>query len=1596
MSEKQLCLKRLMKEYHNLQMSPVEGCSAAPLEDNLLEWHANITTPRFQGIAFHLILEFPENYPKMPPKVRPCHYIKHNNVFDDYICLDILTMAAETATTPYRGWSNAYTVSSLLVQLQCFLFDVERVEEEEERTTRCDDYGIDRMYREARNYRCNACTHQGCKPWPQLDDSSNLNAPGFYKTLRPAVVRAGADLSTAKLGEVPEGEIIRAVKFDQHRACIILNEDFHNTSGTDVAKGWCSVATKNGVLLKRFYTSGPGVYKVNRKCEVAIGDEIVGEIPRAKSVDILKVFELNGKDLCGLVDLKHKSVTLTKKRPQGQYGEVYLKNMRFLNKPSALKNMLQVAEVDEEEVHDDGSRLFVDDSNILDILFTFCDPDTLHRICMVNPYFAKRIDQHKMLNELNNRCYYTLKTMGEENTVLGVGLESKFMDKVSRATRARRYCLQQLHPTFDLLSAEAFYKHGCRTTVYKDSTFDSFLPLYINHAHGKRALPVARKAIDELWKKENKSNRVGPKSVLNTLIKLMNTTVIDMMKTVQDLAVAEIQLYDSIKALEGYMGFHHLLLAFAEEDPRIVRLAEERIGHFLSKAACRDKEVTPDIGELIVCLALSKYKWEEFIPKYIDECFQRNARWILAEYPNLRNLEPMGTMSCVRLRQSYDASKTSFRMAMFQRYFMKEIANPALIEDHPDKLKILFEEYNGRFGKPVKGLAEALQRHSRKVLACDNYFDFFELVGFCAPTGIGLCDWLRSSVKRSEKRQYHRESNILRYRDKYKVKPNYSLHLKQENCMCCAGQVFQLNRGGKPTLISEKKTQLDLAFVVDCTGSMYKWLAVAKQQMKKIVTQVSKKTQFKRVRFAVVGYRDFGYEMGDWREATLVKPFTDKVQTVQQYVQALEVGGGGDMEALSAGLAKAAGLTWDKNAMKIIIHIGDQVPHGMGGQYDSFPDGDPDGSDALRTAHVLAKKGVVIYNVDCSSSYSYSYYNTSTTALRSTFYHALSVMTNGTCVNITDAGALSQIVLGAALEEQAQNKLAKLILPHYQEVLKRHEIGRFEQHVHQIYHKLKAAKVKVHTSMGVTDYPEYAEHQIECITYCTDLKQAKAMANSEYFMDFKTTVNFSAAHTAPITEGQVRTCLKRIKDKAAEILFHQQGCAYRTKKWQDEAFDERWSQYQVQGARKKLKEPWNAVRNDELNRLHRVLKEAGKIASGELKLKSASSQVRGRKNPIKTSTRGGWGQKKPAQAGARQQPGWGPRHRQATPQKRTAPAPTQQQRPQQPQAAVQQQAPVQRSMQRPQQQRPQQQAPVAPAQRSQQPVQRPMQRPQQQRPQQQAPATPAQRPQQPVQRPQVAVSQPQRPTRWGPQPASQRQAGAPQQQAPRQQQNQRRSPGLKRQAPTPPRQQQPTQRQSPGAQRTSPGQGNKDYLAPHRRSGSITRTSTYMGAHGPQSIRGSRSLSRDPVQGQQTRSTSRDSHRRRPTGAVARERPMTMPMPAQPMARNQSIPINNQSVYQHQPVTQQQYRPAPVQQAAPVNPVSTVFITNLPPTMSKSQFEACLQHYRVPKPTAMGKDRQNNLIWCTFAHPQYAALALNANMWVQGVKLNITRPQNAI
>ena len=67
-------------------------------------------------------MKFPQSYPYHPPTVTLFTTITHPNVFGNYICLDLIEQYG--SRNEGQGWSSAYSVQSILTQLQSFLFEV--------------------------------------------------------------------------------------------------------------------------------------------------------------------------------------------------------------------------------------------------------------------------------------------------------------------------------------------------------------------------------------------------------------------------------------------------------------------------------------------------------------------------------------------------------------------------------------------------------------------------------------------------------------------------------------------------------------------------------------------------------------------------------------------------------------------------------------------------------------------------------------------------------------------------------------------------------------------------------------------------------------------------------------------------------------------------------------------------------------------------------------------------------------------------------------------------------------------------------------------------------------------------------------------------------------------------------------------------------------------------------------------------------------------------------------------------------------------------------------------------------------------------------
>ena len=87
--------RRLLKDLKKMQEdTSQDSLQASPVSDSLFFWEAIIFGPEdtiWEGGIFMLTLEFSEEYPNKPPKVKFTSKMFHPNIYNDgSICLDIL------------------------------------------------------------------------------------------------------------------------------------------------------------------------------------------------------------------------------------------------------------------------------------------------------------------------------------------------------------------------------------------------------------------------------------------------------------------------------------------------------------------------------------------------------------------------------------------------------------------------------------------------------------------------------------------------------------------------------------------------------------------------------------------------------------------------------------------------------------------------------------------------------------------------------------------------------------------------------------------------------------------------------------------------------------------------------------------------------------------------------------------------------------------------------------------------------------------------------------------------------------------------------------------------------------------------------------------------------------------------------------------------------------------------------------------------------------------------------------------------------------------------------------------------------------------
>ncbi|KAK6177183.1 hypothetical protein SNE40_015338 [Patella caerulea] len=209
----------------------------------------------------------------------------------------------------------------------------------------------------------------------------------------------------------------------------------------------------------------------------------------------------------------------------------------------------------------------------------------------------------------------------------------------------------------------------------------------------------------------------------------------------------------------------------------------------------------------------------------------------------------------------------------------------------------------------------------------------------------------------------------------------------------------------QPTLPKHDSTVLDLAFAMDCTGSMSSYIYTAQTNIRNIVEQIvaSEKSD---IRLALVEYRD--HPPQEITFVTRTHDFTSSVQDMKRWLDKCSAHGGGDRpEAVADALHDVLRLCWRPNATKICVLVSDAPPHGLGDFSDTFPNGCPNNLDPMTIVRSMAEKGIILYTVGCEPSI---------TPYKE-FFAALAYLTGGQYVPLMGAKALTQVIIGGAQEE---------------------------------------------------------------------------------------------------------------------------------------------------------------------------------------------------------------------------------------------------------------------------------------------------------------------------------------------------------------------------------------------------------------------------------------------------------------------------------------------------------------------------------------------------------------------------------------------------
>ena len=215
----------------------------------------------------------------------------------------------------------------------------------------------------------------------------------------------------------------------------------------------------------------------------------------------------------------------------------------------------------------------------------------------------------------------------------------------------------------------------------------------------------------------------------------------------------------------------------------------------------------------------------------------------------------------------------------------------------------------------------------------------------------------------------------------------------------------QVNRIALDEALPSPTNLVQIAFMVDATGSMGDELEFLKMDLKKVINEVQKTNTQLKISTATVFYRDEGDEY-------VVKhsPFTEDINQTTEFISQQRADGGGDFpEAVDKALVQLNQLQWQPEARtRIAFLVLDAPPHNKPAVINSI-------QYSVKTA---AASGIKLIPVVASGI-------DKTTEFLMRF---IAMYTNGTYVFITDHSGIGNKHLEPSVGEYQVEKLSDLMV----------------------------------------------------------------------------------------------------------------------------------------------------------------------------------------------------------------------------------------------------------------------------------------------------------------------------------------------------------------------------------------------------------------------------------------------------------------------------------------------------------------------------------------------------------------------------------------